>query len=53
MKENNKDKHDEIIDKKYNKYYKLNDHEMNSLEYNTAIKFDKRTYFQYYFSLLK
>ena len=23
------------------------------LEYNTAIKFDKRTYFQYYFSLLK
>ena len=53
LKENNKDKHDEIIDKKYNKYYKLNDQEMNSLEYNTAIKFDKRTYFQYYFSLLK
>ena len=39
--------------KKYNKYYKLNDQEMNSLEYSIAIKFDKRTYFQYYFSLLK
>ena len=26
---------------------------MNSLDYNNAIKLDKRTYFQYYFSLLK
>jgi len=39
--------------KEYYKYYKLNDQEMNSLEYSIAIKFDKRTYFQYYFSLLK
>ena len=32
---------------------KLNDQEINCLEYNQAIKIDKRTYFQYYFSLLK
>ena len=31
----------------------LNDQEMNSLEYNKAIKIDKRGYFEYYFSLLK
>ena len=31
----------------------LNDHELNTLEYNKAINIDKRTYFQYYFSLLK
>ena len=31
----------------------LNDQEMNTLEYEKAIKFDKRSYFQYYFSLLK
>jgi hypothetical protein len=32
---------------------KLNDQEINCLEYNQAIKIDKRTYFQYYFALLK
>ena len=32
-------------------YY--NDQELNTLEYNLAIKIDKRTYFQYYWSLLK
>ena len=26
---------------------------MNNLEYEMAIKYDKRTYFQYYWSLLK
>ena len=34
-------------------YKNLNDQEMNTLEYNDAIKYDKRTYFQYYWSLLK
>ena len=31
----------------------LNDQEMNNLDYNEAIKIDKRTYFEYYCSLLK
>ena len=31
----------------------LNDYELNSLSYNLAVKYDKRTYFQYYCSLLK
>ena len=30
-----------------------NDYELNSLSYNEALKIDKRTYLQYYFSLLK
>ena len=34
-------------------YKNLNDHEMNNLEYEIAILYDKRTYFQYYWSLLK
>ena len=34
-------------------YRNLNDEELNSLEYDLAIIIDKRTYFQYYFSLLK
>ena len=32
--------------------YKYNDEELNSLEYYKAIKYDKRTYCQYYYSLL-
>ena len=32
---------------------KLNDHELNSLDYKDAIKLDKRTYLQYYWSLIK
>ena len=32
---------------------KYNDYELNSLEYEKAIKIDKRTYIQYYFSLLR
>ena len=35
------------------KIKELNDEEMNSLEYELAIILDKRTYFQYYYSLLK
>ena len=31
----------------------LNDQEMDMLEYKKALEIDKRTYFQYYFSLLK
>ena len=31
----------------------LNDQELNNLEYNQALKIDKRTYIQYYWSLLK
>ena len=31
----------------------LNDHELNTLEYELAIEVDKRTYIQYYWSLLK
>jgi hypothetical protein len=34
-------------------YRNLNDEELNSLEYTIALKIDKRTYFQYYWSLLK
>ena len=35
------------------KINKLNDHELNSLEYELALVKDKRTYFEYYRSLLK
>jgi len=35
------------------KIKELNDEEMNSLEYELAIILDKRTYLQYYYSLLK
>jgi hypothetical protein len=34
-------------------YDNLNDQELNSLDYNIAIYVDKRTYFQYYWSLIK
>jgi hypothetical protein len=43
-------------DKKINKNKHLiilNDEELNNLEYLVAIEYDKRTYFQYYCSLLK
>ena len=33
--------------------YKKSDSEMNELSYNGAIKIDKRTYFEYYLSLLR
>ena len=38
---------------KVKKIMAYNDEEMNNLSYNLALKYDKRTYFQYYFSLLK
>ena len=41
------------MEKKIPNVQYLNDKEMNSLDYEKAIKLDKRTYFQYYFSLLK
>jgi hypothetical protein len=31
----------------------LNDYEINRLEYNDALKYDRRTYIEYYWSLLK
>ena len=34
-------------------YEKLTDYELNSLSYEEAIKYDKRTYFQLYCGLLK
>ena len=34
-------------------YKNLNDQELNNLEYNMALIIDKRSYFQYYWSLLK
>ena len=39
--------------KKYKEILKYNDNEMNSLEYEKAITIDKRTYFEYYLSLLR
>ena len=40
-------------DKKNNNNIKLNDQELNTLSYYEAIKTDKRTYIQYYLSLLR
>ena len=40
-------------DKKANDLLERKDFELNSLEYEEAIKYDKRNYFQYYFSLIK
>ena len=36
-----------------NSNIEFNDYELNIMEYKTALKYDKRTYFQYYFSLIK
>jgi len=35
------------------KTYNFNEEEINSLSYEDAIKYDKRTFFQYYYSILK
>ena len=40
-------------DYSYFNYRNLNDQELNTLKYILAIKYDKRTYLQYYWSLLK
>ena len=43
-----------IIPKNNNKVkMSFNDYELNSLDYNEALLYDKRTYCQYYFSLIK
>ena len=34
-------------------YSNMNDEEMNTLDYENALKYDERSYFQYYWSLLK
>ena len=39
--------------KKYEKILQYNDYEINTLIYKEAILYDKRTYFQYYLSLLR
>ena len=41
------------INKKTNSILKLNDYELNELEYKNALKIDKRNFVQYYFSLLR
>ena len=35
------------------KYIDLNDYELNSLSYKEAVKYDHRTYWEYYFSLIR
>ena len=45
-------KNKEVSKNKYNPQL-LNDFELNSLSYKEAIKYDKRTFFQYYISLLR
>ena len=42
-----------VKDDDNNNECKLNDEELNELEYEIAIELDKRTYFQYYISLIK
>ena len=39
--------------KKCNNIFEYNDYELNNLIYNQALEIDKRSYFQYYISLLK
>ena len=55
---NNKDNKDNNIttknqDNNNSNYEKYNDYELNNLNYNEAVLYDKRTYLQYYFSLIK
>ena len=44
---------DNQIYKLFKKLYKKTDNEWNNFPYKSALKYDKRTYFQFYFSLLK
>ena len=56
LKEQNKIKSEikTIIETNESELYKnMNDEELNSLEYEKALIYDKRTFFQYYWSLLK
>ena len=50
---NNKLSQKELIIQKTQKIMEYNDAELNQLEYNLALKYDKRTFFEYYFSLIK
>ena len=53
-KEKDIDKNNDKIKSKSDKKNKpINDYELNKLKYELALKFDKRTYFQYYWSLCK
>ena len=52
-KKKNKNKNLDKINKKNNIIKNYNNQELNDLKYDLAIDLDKRTYFQYYFSLLK
>ena len=47
----NNNQNNNLITKIKNNFY--NDYEMNSLNYNKALEIDKRTYLEYYFSLLR
>ena len=47
------DKGEKTKNEKYIKILEYNDNEINSLPYKEALKMDKRTFFQYYFSLLR
>lgn len=52
--EKDKNRHNEENEKKINeKFQNLNDEELNDLDYEIACLLDKRTYCQYYYSLLK
>ena len=42
-----------VDDKKTISYKNLNDTELNTMKYELALQYDKRTYFQYYWSLVK
>ncbi len=44
---------DEEIYNLYKKLYSRTDNELNDLSYEEALKYDNRTYFKFYFSLLK
>ena len=52
-KEKEKEKEDNIISKKYREILEHNDSEINSVSYNKAIQVDKRSFIQYYLSLLR
>ena len=51
-KEKEEKKENEENDSKI-KYVDLNDYELNSLSYKEAVKYDHRTYWEYYFSLIR
>ena len=52
-KQNNNVYNNNTLFQKYKDILEYNVNEKNSLEYKEALKYDNRTYFQYYFSLLK